>query len=546
MDKDCQTVSISGLGGIGKTQVALQFAYSIKKEYPEFSIFWVQSLSMETFERGCTEIARALGIRLGQENNEDVKVLVQQRLCESSVGKWLLIVDNVDDLDLLGDTNHTKGLLTFLPESDDGLTIFTTRHGAVAQRLTGSDVIEIGKMTAQETVDLLEKRLVRKSPSYDHETVMTLLAELEHLPLAVTQAAAYINTHKSSVSEYLWLLKKTEQDAVAIMSTDFGDNKPVAKTWTVTFNKIREYDTLAADLLAFISCIEWRAIPCSILPAVYPEARLVGAIGTLCSYSFLERRNDGTQLDMHRLVHLATRMWVRQNGREAETNMAALQHISKVFPSDHYINREIWRNFLPHVARIKKDEQCQDTEENSELCLKVGRCLYVDGRIKEAVLWLLESYKWRSRNLAQENADRLLSQHMLAMAYQANGQGKEAIKLLERVVTIRAKVLAEDHPDRLVSQHALAGAYRANGRAKEAVELLEHVIAISTEVLAEDHPDQLCFQHSLAIAYQENGQLKEAIKLLERVVAIEAEVLAEDHPDRLISERLLAAFYKIG
>ncbi|CEJ61808.1 Putative TPR repeat protein [Penicillium brasilianum] len=278
VDKDCQKVSISGLGGIGKTQVAMEFAYSIKKEYPEFSIFWVQSLSMETFERGCTEIARALGIRLGQENNEDVKVLVQQRLCESSAGKWLLIVDNVDDLDLLGDTNHTKGLLTFLPESDDGLTIFTTRHGAVAQRLTGSDVIEIGKMTAQETVDLLEKRLIRKSPSYDHDTVMILLAELEYLPLAVTQAAAYINTNKSSISEYLRLLKKTEQDAVAVMSTGFGDNKPVAKTWTVTFNKIREYDTLAADLLAFISCIEWRAIPYSILPAAYPEARLTSPL----------------------------------------------------------------------------------------------------------------------------------------------------------------------------------------------------------------------------------------------------------------------------
>jgi Cdc6-like AAA superfamily ATPase len=65
VNKDCQKVVISGLGGIGKTQVALQFAYSVKEDYPEFSIFWVQALSMETFEQGCMEMAKALGIHQG-------------------------------------------------------------------------------------------------------------------------------------------------------------------------------------------------------------------------------------------------------------------------------------------------------------------------------------------------------------------------------------------------------------------------------------------------------------------------------------------------
>ena len=113
--------------------------------------------------------------------------------------------------------------MAFLPENDDGLTIFTTRHGGVAQHLAGSDVIEIGKMTRQDTTDLLEKSLVRKSPPYNNEIVMNLLTDLECLPLAITQVAAYINTNKSSIFEYLRLLKNTEQDAVAIMSTDFCD-----------------------------------------------------------------------------------------------------------------------------------------------------------------------------------------------------------------------------------------------------------------------------------------------------------------------------------
>ncbi len=67
----------------------------------------------------------------------------------------------------------------------------------------GSNIVEIGKMKKQETIDLLEKSLVRKSPPYNNEIVMNLLTELEYLPLAITQAAAYINTNKSSISEYL-------------------------------------------------------------------------------------------------------------------------------------------------------------------------------------------------------------------------------------------------------------------------------------------------------------------------------------------------------
>ncbi|KAB8213646.1 kinesin light chain [Aspergillus novoparasiticus] len=551
VNKDCQKVALSGLGGIGKTQVALRFAYSVKEDCPEYSIFWVQALSMETFELSCREIAGVLGIRQEQEGGEELKSLVRQRLSAKTAGKWLLVIDNADDLDLLRGTYQTEGFLAFLPESDGGLTIFTTRHGAVAQYLTGSDVVEIGKMTRQETTDLLEKSLVRKNPSDNSETVVNLLTELDYLPLAITQAAAYINTNKSSISEYLRLLKKTEQDAVALISTDFGDKtryrnsmNAVAKTWTITFNKILECDTLATDVLAFISCIEWRAIPYSILPAAYAEARLAGAIGTLCSYSFLERRDDGTKLDMHRLVYLATRMWVNQNGRKAETTIATLKHLAEVFPSDDYTNRETWRDYLPHVTRIEKDEPCQGTEEKSRLCLKVGRCLYVDGRMKEALLGLQKSCEWRDINLPQSNIDRLTSQHALAGAYRANGQIKEAVKLLEHVVAIRTEVLPEDHPDRLASQQVLAGAYQSNGQIKEAVKLLEHVVAIKLAILAEDHPDRLASQHALAGAYKANGQIKEAVKLLEHVVAIRAEMLAEDHPDRLASQHMLAIAYK--
>jgi tetratricopeptide (TPR) repeat protein len=590
VDKDCQKVAISGLGGIGKTQIALQFAYYVKESCPEYSLFWVQALSMETFEQGYIGIANELGIQLGQDSEEDVRRLVQQRLCAKNARKWLLIVDNVDDLDLLRGLGESKGLQAFLPENENGLTIFTTRYGLVAQHLVGNDVVEIREMAAHETMDLLETSLIRKNAS-DNEIAMDLIRELEYLPLAVTQAAAYINVHKSSVADYLRLLKSTEQDARALMDTDCGDRtryenltNAVAKTWSITFNKIIKRDPLAADILAFISCIEWKEIPHSILPKSHPEALLEGALGTLCSYSFLERRDDN-KFDMHRLVHLATRMWVNQNGRESETMEIAIKHLVTVFPSRDYGNQQISRAYLPHVARITKDEHCQDTFEKSELCLTLGIFLLMDGRYQEAVTWLQECCKWRDKNLAEDDNFRLLSQDRLAVALRENGQIKESIKLLEQVVArsakvtmskyynplisqhelaisyrrdkqvsrairmleqvvdIRTKTSIEDDPDRLASQHELAVAYASNLQAEKAVELLEHIIEIKTRVQAENNHSLLSSQHELARAYLNNGEIERAIKLFEHVVKLGRNSLAENHPVRLTSQHELGRAY---
>lgn len=137
-----------------------------------------------------------------------------------------------------------------------------------------------------------------------------------------------------------------------------------------------------------MSWIEWNAIPYTILPIIQPETRMVNAIGTLCSHSFVTKRDDEQKDDMHRLVHLATRIWVDRSGRRAETRKKTIQHPLAIFPSDDYANREIWREYLPHVARICKDDPSEDAKERTELCFKVGRCLLLDGRIREAVRWL--------------------------------------------------------------------------------------------------------------------------------------------------------------
>jgi tetratricopeptide (TPR) repeat protein len=229
---------------------------------------------------------------------------------------------------------------------------------------------------------------------------------------------------------------------------------------------------------------------------------------TLCSYSFIAPRDDEKTYDMHRLVHVAARVWAREDGAMAETQKTALEHLCDIFPSDDYKNRGVWREYIPHASRIRDAKDCNNSDALGKLCLKVGRCLRVDGRIRDAVDWLEESRDLRA-DLPEDDADRLLTQHVLAMAYQSNGQVKDAVRLLEHVVAIHKRALAEDHPDRLASQHQLASAYLANGQVKDAVRLLEHVVAISERVLAEDHPSRLASQHELARAYRADKPLNQ-------------------------------------
>ncbi|MCJ1307313.1 hypothetical protein MMC25_000959 [Agyrium rufum] len=541
-ERDCEKVALFGLGGVGKTQVALQFAYWVKKNWPEYSIFWVAATNAESFEQAYTEIARLLAI--SKAADEDVREMVQRYLSLEAAGKWLLIVDNADEMDVIGSINK------YLPENEEGLILFTTRHRAIAVSLARSDVVELQKMDQQEAMSYLEKSLIRKNLIHNTVVATELLDELTFLPLAITQAAAYLNVNQLSIREYLQLLRGTEQNVISLMSREFRDNtryensdNAVATTWLVSFDQIRKYDTAAADILAFISRIEPKAIPRSILPELQSEEQVAHGIGTLRAYAFMVRRGDSEVYDVHRLVHFATRIWVQKCGVAAQTTKIAIEHLAAAFPSDDWANRGRWREYLPHVFKLLQGNQGADIQEKYELYLRVGVCLRADGRIKEAVSCLMEAYLWMKSRFPETDPRRLASQHGLAGAYQADGQVSKAIKLLEHVVAVREKVLAENHPSRLASQHGLAGAYEANGQVSKAIKLLEHVVAVQEKVLAENHPDQLASQHELARAYEANGELGKGIKLLERVVRIKRKALRVDHPSRLVSQDMLKYFY---
>ncbi|OHW99942.1 phosphorylase superfamily protein, partial [Colletotrichum incanum] len=336
-DQKSQTVALVGLGGVGKTQIALDIAYWVKDNKTEYSVFWVPALSFASFEQAYTNIAKDLGIS-SQTESEDVKTSVRQFLSSKEAGPWLLIVDNADDEEILfGSSGNPNGLDKYLPQSDNGITLFTTRSRDLALSVADNSLVELHAMNQDEAESLLGKSLRRQELLQDHDSVLKLLDFLTYLPLAITQASAYLNRNRHiTISKYLQLLHGTEQTRISTLSREFLDRtrypdsrNAIATTWLVSFDRIQRTDSYATDMLYFISRIEPKSIPRSILRCSGSEEDTEYAIGTLCSYAFLVQRDEAQNFDMHSLVHLAARIWAKKQSVEEKIAIDAVKHLSE-------------------------------------------------------------------------------------------------------------------------------------------------------------------------------------------------------------------------
>jgi nucleoside phosphorylase len=166
--------AITGLGGVGKTQVALELAYKIRDKHPQCSVFWITSTSLESIEQAYMNISEQLGLQ--GVTPADVKARVKAYLSQDDVGQWLLIYDNSDDTDMwMTGSTVSPALKSFLPRCHQGYIIFTTRNRQLAVKLAAPELVTLHEMDEETAVNMLRISLVQKDLLGDHEVAMILL-----------------------------------------------------------------------------------------------------------------------------------------------------------------------------------------------------------------------------------------------------------------------------------------------------------------------------------------------------------------------------------
>ena len=285
--------------------------YRTRESDPDCSIFWLPATNAESLQQAYLEAGQQLGVSSINEKRADMKKLVQNQLSQESAGRWLLIFDNADDVDMwiskTGDGDGSLALKEYLPRSSQGRIIFTTRSRKVAVKLVQENMIEISEMDERTASLLLSQSLFMQDLSTSHQDRLELLQQLTFLPLAIVQAAAYINENSITFSFYLSLLKDQEQNVIDLFSEDFEDEghyrekkNPIANTWLISFEQIRLLDPLAAEYLSFMCCIYPRDILVSLLPPAQSRKKETDAIGTLSAYLCVSWRSADSSLDLHR------------------------------------------------------------------------------------------------------------------------------------------------------------------------------------------------------------------------------------------------------
>ncbi|OIW26061.1 HET-domain-containing protein [Coniochaeta ligniaria NRRL 30616] len=546
-------IAITGLGGVGKTQIALELACRIRAEQTRCSVMWIPSTSRESIEQAYRHAARELSIPgCDDDDKADVVKLVQDHLTGERAGQWLLVFDNADDVSIWVDRPAPgfDRLIDCLPKSSRGSIVFTTRDKKAAVKLAGRNVVELSEMDETAGKQLLHNHLI-DADLCDQEDASSLLARLTYLPLAIVQAAAYINENGLSLREYLSLLEEQEEDVIDLLSEDFEDEgryhdmqNPVATTWLISFEQIRQRDRLAADYLSFMACVDAKDIPQSLLPPVSSRKKVTDAMGTLKAYSFITKGGADSAVNIHRLVHMATRNWLRKEELLLTWTDKAITRLLDVLTDANEHNQE-WRPYMPHAHyTLNSSLAHEDRNDRVYLLSHYGRCLDYDGRYREGEAQFEQLLKIEKRVLGEEHPNTLGSMHNLAITYYGQGRLGEAESLGVQVLETRKRVLGEEHPDILGSMNLLAITYHAQGRLGEAESLQVQELETRKRVLGEEHPDTLLSISSLVTTYYGQGRLGEAESLGVQVLETRKRVLGEEHPDTLVSINNLAEIYR--
>ncbi|HLZ61756.1 MAG TPA: FxSxx-COOH system tetratricopeptide repeat protein [Ktedonosporobacter sp.] len=545
------TQAISGLGGIGKTQVALYYVYRFHKIYSH--VLWVTADSSASLIAEFLRLAHDLELPEKEKEDQNKAVQAVKRWLREYV-KWLLIFDNVEDLSLV---------YSFIPTGHLGSVLLTTRR-QVTEPVAQAIVLDV-LSNDEGTLLLLKraKRLALDGPldagtSEEVLTARVITQQLGGLPLALDQAGAYIAETGSSFTKYLELFKQERAALLQRRGTVPSDHpEPVTTTFLLAFEQVRQKSRAASDLLTFCAFLAPDAIPLeiitegaahlnSILATVAADTlQLDQALETLQTYSLIRSDGENRTLSIHRLVQavLQDALEEAERGSWADRVMLA---VNATFPHPEYSNWLQCERLLSHALLIARYiEQYKVISEAAwHLLSETASYLRDRARYTEAEPLYQLAIRIQEQQLGAEHPDLATSLNNLAVLYKEQGKYAEAEPLYQRAIAIREQALGPKYFLVAAPLSNLAEIYREQGKYAEAEPLYQRAIAIREQALGIEYPNLAYPINNLAILYYQQGKYAAAEALYQRAIHIWERAHDPENMNVAIALNNLAELYR--
>ncbi len=511
---DRHRAALSGLGGVGKTQTAIEYAVRHRRDYTN-GVFWVNAETIGGLTSGLVEVAAALHLPGAESDDNDVAVKTVVEWLNGTAD-WLLILDNVD---------NRRDIAPFVPEDGQGDVLITSREAIFAE-LGIPRVLEVRDLDADEALRFLLARTGREGATpVEAADAAELAAELGYLPLALEQAAAHIAETNITFSVYLQRISQTPGSGTGEAAAGLIAHDTVAATWAANFEAVERTSPAAADVLRISALLASDAIPFelfldgadalgdNIAEALADEDDLAMAelLRPLARYSLVRSDTASRVFSVHRLVQEI--VWGATSEPERRTSVErAVSAMDAALPEVRYANWARSERLVAHVTSIVEwfDQYSVQPDTASRVLNRTAHYLRERWRHTEAQALSERALAIGEGVLGDDHLSIAISLNNLANIHWDRGRYAEALPPYERALAIRERALGSDHPDVGSSLNNLGNVYMDQGRFAEALALHRRALEIRERTLGHDHQDIARSLDNLAVTLSGLGRYGEA------------------------------------